>query len=255
MRRPVAIICLVALALSTPLVARQGPAPPTDWTATTAALERAVLEDDTDGLIKLRAQLLRMIAAQSGDERVQTQYAVAYVGWRLSFNPATSGRAQSDYLDEAEAQLKAALKTSPKHAEALGLLSSIYGAKIAKSPISGIILGPRSSGAIDDALAIEPDNPRLLLTKGVGKFHTPSAFGGSVKEAERLIRRALQVFQTEPPDKPWPNWGRFDAHAWLGQVLAKSKNTAGARAEYDEALKIAPKSGWVRYVLLPALDK
>jgi tetratricopeptide (TPR) repeat protein len=226
-----------------------------EWNAMTKTLERAVLEDDADGIARLRADFLRLAANESGPERALAQYTVAYADWRLSFNPSIAGKAQTGYLDEAETQLKAALKLTPNSAETLALLSSVYGAKIAHSPISGILLGPRSSDAIDGALKIAPDNARLLLTKGVGKFNTPSTFGGSVKEAESYLRRALDAFTIEPPDKAWPNWGRFDAHAWLGQVLAKTKNRAGARAEYDEALKIAPKSGWVRYVLVPALDK
>ena len=80
-------------------------------------------------------------------------------------------------------------------------------------------------------------------------------FGGSEKDAEDLLRKAIARFGTEPENKPFPNWGRFDAHAWLGQVLAKRGDKQGARAEYARALEIAPQSGWVKYVLLPALDK
>ena len=49
--------------------------------------------------------------------------------------------------------------------------------------------------------------------------------------------------------------GRVDAHAWLGQVLARKGDRAAARAEYDEALALAPNSGWVKNVLVPALER
>jgi cytochrome c-type biogenesis protein CcmH/NrfG len=42
---------------------------------------------------------------------------------------------------------------------------------------------------------------------------------------------------------------------WLGQALAQRGDVEGARKEYDRALQIAPDSGWVKYVLLPALTK
>jgi tetratricopeptide (TPR) repeat protein len=235
------------------------PASPTGqdetWTKLTARIDQAVLSDDTGTLKLCRAEALRLQTAPGGSSRALLAYAVAYIGWRLAFNPSVPAAEQEALLNEAEAQLKAALKIDPKSAEALALLSSVYGAKIAKSSIRGIVLGPRSSGAIADAAKLEPDNPRVLLSQGVGKFNTPAMFGGSDTEAEALIRRALTAFQSEPAAKPWPGWGRFDAHAWLGQIFAKRGDKAAARAEYERALGIAPNSGWVRYVLLPAVVK
>jgi tetratricopeptide (TPR) repeat protein len=213
------------------------------------------LSDDAAGLKRYRADALRLQTATGAPARPLVAYAVAYIDWRLAFNPSVSAAEQDDLLDEAETQLKAGLKADPKSAEALALLSGVYGAKIAHSPMRGILLGPRSSGAIEDAVKLEPNNPRVLLSQAIGKFNTPAMFGGSESQAESLIRRALAAFQTEPVSKPWPNWGRFDAHAWLGQMLAKRGDKAGAKAEYDEALAIAPNSGWVRHVLLPALQK
>lgn len=225
------------------------------WTKLTARIDQAALGDDAATLKLCRAEALRLQTAPGGDSRALLRYAIAYIGWRLAFSPSIPAAEQDDLLDEAETQLKAALKIDPKSAEALALLSSVYGAKIAKSSIKGIILGPRSSGAIGEAVKLEPNNPRVLLSQGVGKFNTPAMFGGSETEAEALIRRALTGFQNEPADKPWPNWGRFDAHAWLGQILAKRGDKTGARSEYDRALAIAPNSGWVRYVLLPAVTR
>lgn len=226
------------------------------WTTVTRSIEQATLTEDVSQMKNLRAQILQLqVAAPAGNRKSLMQYAVAYVDWRMAFNPAIAEREQTDFLDEAEAQLNLALKTSANLAEARALLCAVYGGKIAHDPMSGMILGPRAENAIEAALRLEPDNPRILLTKAVGKFNTPAEFGGDVKEAEALLRQSLERFEKEPVDKPWPNWGRFDAHAWLGQALAKRGDKIGARAEYQKALTIAPKSGWVRFVLIPALDK
>ena len=226
------------------------------WPALARQIDQAVLAEDLAAMKTARTQLLQLqLSASDTDRRALLQYAVAYADWRMAFNPAASEREQTDYLDEAETQLQASLKSRPRFAEALGLLGSVYGGKIAHSPMSGIVLGPRASEAIEQALAIEPDNPRLLLDKGVSKFNTPAAFGGDTKEAETLLRRSLDRFAAEPANKPWPTWGRFDAHAWLGQALAKRGDKTAARAEYQQALAISPRSGWVTHVLIPALDK
>ena len=227
-----------------------------DWAQTTATLERAVLGDDAATMKAVRASCLQAVAAGLPADRAPlTRYAIAYVDWRMSVNPFVSSREQSDYLDEADTQLQEAMKLNDTFAEAPGLLAGVLGIKISKSPMKGMFLGQRSSKLIDRALALEPDNPRIVLQQGVAKFNTPAMFGGSTKEAETLLRRALTLFEKEPPDRGWPNWGRFDAHAWLGQTLVKRGDLAGARAEYDRAASIAPQSGWVRFVLVPQLEK
>ena len=152
-------------------------------------------------------------------------------------------------------QLELAIKADEKFAEAMGLLGLAYGAQMAKNPELGMTLGQAAGVSIARALSLEPENPRIVFLHGVALFHTPAEFGGSTKEAEALFRRALQRFEKEPADKPWPNWGRFDTHAWLGQALARHGDNAGARAEYAAALEIAPGSGWVRTMLLPQVSK
>jgi tetratricopeptide (TPR) repeat protein len=227
-----------------------------DWSQTTATLERAVLNDDVATMKAVRASCLQAVAAGLPADRAPlTRYAVAYADWRMSTNPFVSSREQSDMLEEADLQLQEALKAQETFAEGYGLRAGVLGLKIAKSPMKGMVLGPRASALIDRALALEPDNPRLVLQQGVSKFNTPAMFGGSTKEAETLLRRSLALFERERADRPWPNWGRFDAHAWLGQALVKRGDLVGARAQYDRAAAIAPQSGWLRFVLVPQLEK
>lgn len=244
---------LLILSASVTIVRAQT-APPSLADATTR-LERAALADDVEGIKRSRTDLLRILSAASAADAPAVRYAVAYADWRQSTNPVVPVKEQDALLDEAELQLKDLIKAQPQSAEALALMSSVYGIKIAHSPMKGMFLGSKSSNAIDSAMKIDPGNPRVLISKAVGKFNAPGMFGGSEKEAESLLRKAIDVLAGQPADKAFPAWGRFDAHAWLGQVLAKRGDKDGARAEYAKALEVAPQSGWVRYVLIPALDK
>ena len=247
------VVLLVVWSLGGTTLPRQAPV---DWKALTGRMETAVLEDDLRGLRGVRAELLRMVSSRSAPERLPlVHYAVAYAGWRLATNPSISKSERDDLLDEAESHLKRALVLEDSFAEAHALLSSVYGLKVANSPMKGFLLGSRAGSALDKAVALAPGNPRVLVSQGVSKFKTPRMFGGNPKEAETLLRRAVEHASKQPADAPFPAWGRFDAHVWLGQVLAQRGDTAGARAEYGKALDVAPRSGWVRYVLLPALDK
>ena len=225
-----------------------------DWSATTARLEKAALDGASKDLRAIRAGLIQLAAAQSADE-ARLRYAIAYAAYRMVNLPDVPDKERKDLLDDAVTQLQQVIKLNPKDAEAHALLGSVYGLQIAESPVvRGMTLGPRANAALDRASEIDSANPRILLVQGVSAFNTPAMFGGGTNKAEQFLRRSLERFAAEPADKPWPNWGRFDAHVWLGQALAEKGDRISARAEYDKARSLAPNSGWLRYVLIPALD-
>jgi Tetratricopeptide repeat len=229
-------------------------APPADITAVLDKLDVATRNDDAAGVKDARLSCLRLLAgANTPDRTAILRYAVAYADSRLAVQPTTSKKDQGDMLQEATTHLEAAIKANPRDAEALGLLSSLYGLQIGLSPDLGMTLGPASSEMLERALSIAPNNPRLQVIRGEALFNTPPEYGGSKKEAEAALRHALELFDKEPANKSWPNWGRFDAHVWLGQALADRNDKAGARAEYEKALQISPNSAWVKYSLLPAV--
>src|SRR5262249_4375920 len=153
-------------------------------------------------------------------------------------------------LKRAEQRLKTAIKADNNDAEAYALLGSVLGSMIGAGG-NPIELGPAAQEAIDAAVRLQPDNPPVQLQRGISILHTPADDAGSPERAEAALRRGLAAFDPEPPNRPWPNWGRFDAHVWLGQLLAARSDTAGARQEYQAALTVWPQSGWVKYVLLP----
>ena len=247
------VVLLVAVPIS-PLAA-QAPAAEA-WADTTARLERAVLNGSVPEIRTIRADLLRRLSSPAEQAKAgPMRYAAAYAGWRLATQPAVPKAEQHDLLEDAVKQLQLVLKAGPQNAEAHALLGSVYGLQIAESPITkGMTLGPRATAALDRAAQIDATSPRVLLLQGVSAFNTPAIFGGGTDKAERLLRRSLERFGVESAGKEWPNWGRFDAHAWLGQALLEKGDRAGARAAYDKAREIAPDSGWLRYVLVPALD-
>jgi tetratricopeptide (TPR) repeat protein len=226
------------------------------WPALTGKMEEATLNDDVATLRSIRASCLRAVASGLPADKVPlVRYAIAYADWRMVFNPAVAENERDGMLDEAESQLQQAIKANDKFAEAHALLGSVWGGKIAQSSLRGITLGPRVGTTMGRADALEPDNPRIVLQAGIGAFNTPSMFGGGNDKAEKLLRKAIMLFDKEPAEKAWPNWGRFDTHAWLGQTLVKKGDFNGARAEYQKALVLAPKSGWITYVLMPELEK
>ena len=229
---------------------------PESWPDLSARLQRAGTSDSTADLRALRADLLRASTKSAGHEAdALVQYAIAYLASRMAFLQGVPDKERDDLLADGVQRLQAVLKANARDVEAHVLLGALYGSQIARSPIRGMTLGRSANDELERAAKLAPDNPRVHLQQGISFFNTPTLFGGSTDKAERSLRRSIELFEREPADRPWPNWGRFDAHAWRGQALLEKGDRAGARAEYDKALAIAPQSGWVRYALLPALEK
>ena len=256
MRRIVAAaaVCVVLVLPAAPIGAAAG------FDETFAALidrlERAYVQGNAPELLAVRADLAELLdTGLTGGQRSITRYTVAYVNWRLFTIPdGVPADDRSALLDDAVDLLTRDLDADDGNAESHALLASVYGMQI-DSAWKGMTLGRRASRASARALELAPANPRVLLQDGVGKLHTPGMFGGGADRAEAMLLRALAAFRTEPPDRPWPRWGRIDTYAWLGQISAERGDLAVARRYYQQALEVEPGFAWVRYALLPALEE
>lgn len=157
---------------------------------------------------------MRMLAAAPtgakappiGTNTAMMRYTIAYAGWRLAFSPALQAAEQSALLADAEEQLGQAVKLDASFAEAYGLLSSVYGAQIAKNPDLGMTLGMAAGESLGRAMSLDANSPRLVMLQALNLLHTPAEYGGDPKQAEALFHRALQMFDKEPAGKSWPTW-------------------------------------------------
>lgn len=239
------------------LMAGLGLAVPT-WTDVVSRLDRATAAGDAAALRAVigDAEKLADVTGQER-ERELALNAAAYGAWRLSTMPGVPPSESAALLKVAEKDLRELLNMNPQSGEGCALLASILGQMIRFSGggVSKMTLGPEASAMRERATKAEPNNPRVVLQSAMSLFFTPAEYGGGADKAEAGLRQALALFEREPARRPWPNWGRFDAHAWLGQVLAARGDKAGARAEYEAALALWPASAWVKQVLMPALDK
>jgi tetratricopeptide (TPR) repeat protein len=249
-----AAVCVLFTALSVNTAA----APFDDaWPAIVGALQKGEVTGAASDLQGARDACKRLLTVSSltAAERALVRMAMAYADWRLVRAPTLPAAERDGILEEALAQTGLIIADEPKNAEALALRSSIYGAIFSFNPMSAVTMGQDAAEAIERALQQGPRNPRVLLQEALRLYKTPQAWGGDVVKAEATLRRSIAQFATEPADRPWPNWGRADAHIWLGQMLAERGDIAGARAEYNLALAAAPDHYWVKGALLPEINK
>ena len=158
-------------------------------------------------------------------------------------------------LLEAADSLLERSATKLELAETYALRSSVLGQLIGPNPLRGMTLGRRSSNAMDRAVELGADNPRVWLLRGIGAMFTPGLFGGGLDKAEAYLTRAISLFPNEKPAPPLPAWGHAEAYIWLGRLLQRRERINDARQAYSKALELEPDNGWVKYVLLPGLDR
>jgi tetratricopeptide (TPR) repeat protein len=224
-----------------------------DFEASVVAMQRAVIRGDVSALEDFRDRYRTALDDAPAEDTDRLRYALAYVSWRLSASEKRGSKPYKALLEDAEEQLKLLLAADPADAEAQALYGSVNGALIT-GLWSGIRRGPRSSKAYEAAREAAPDNPRVAMHEGVSRLFSPKMAGGSVDKAEKRLTRALRLFEGEPIDTPWPNYGRAEVLAWLGYTMRRKEDYARAREYYKRALVLEPDYRWVRDVLLPGLE-
>lgn len=257
MRRYIPLVALSLVAMVPSLGQSQQFTGTAKWAdSASREIDAANAAGDLNRLATAAAMLDRVLTVTPNDPLLLYYRSLAL--WRSA--TLYTGQKKNDEakraLDEADLLLEQATAKAPM-ADALALRSSAIGMMIGLSgnPLSGMTLGPKSSGMLDRAKELEPKNPRVWLISGMSAMFTPKMFGGGTDKAEEDLRKAVTLFETDRPVAPAPAWGRPDAYIWLGQALQKEDKPAEAKAAYQKALELQPGNKWVAQVLIPSLDK
>lgn len=104
--------------------------------------------------------------------------------------------------------------------------------------LNGMRLGPKTSGAIKKALALDSSNPQALLLEAQGFLDAPSMFGGDVAKAVDILNGMSRQF---------PESDQVFYH--LGRAYVKAKDTSRAKKALEQALKLNPRNPFARRLL------
>ena len=224
-------------------------------TGLTERIERAVVIGSEIDLREIQQMLDGRVDAEDVGTIGFDDYNLAYVNWRLSqlLDPERK-KEKRRLLKAAQKRIEERLERVPDEAESLALRGSAIGEQIGGF-FRGMFLGPKATKSLNRAFELDPDGPRVALQRAISYYYTPKSFGGGLDRAEQEVRRARDLFDLEPADHPWPNWGRLDALAWLGQILQRRGKPEEARVVFEAALSLEPEYAWIREELLPALVK
>jgi len=151
-----------------------------------------------------------------------------------------------DNVDEAVDLLKEIIEQDSDQGEAPAVLSSIYGLKMAYSPMKGIIYGSKSGSLMETAMKLQPESPLVQKLYGGSKLYTPEMFGGSAEKSASSFVRAISIYEANEDTN---NWVYMDALVGLSIAYNKLEQKGKAKAILEKAVSLEPDFGWAKSLL------
>lgn len=175
------------------------------------AMEKALAGLDTTRSVSdwlERSNTFERIAQKESGEWLPAYYVALCQS--MLFNLDEDATKHEALCDKMDRYLTIADSLRPGNAEIYVLESIAAGMRIRLNPmVNGQKYGPLSGMLLEKALAIDPENPRAYMQKGITLFFTPPQWGGDPEKGKELMETAEQKFEAfKPASSIDPNWGR-----------------------------------------------
>lgn len=203
-----------------------------------------------------RARDAFAVLAASDPKSPELAYWLALADWRLvPVLPDSEKTSARTLVKDGIAACDRAIAAKPRFADAIALRAGLQGmAYQFVSPQAGMALGAEMEEGLGRALGMEPENPRVLLLKGMNDLHKPKEVGGGPEKAKPSLEAAVAAFAKVPAGGAL-DWGRDDALVWSGICASRMGDWAVARARFEQVLAANPGHAWTKYVLLPEAER
>jgi tetratricopeptide (TPR) repeat protein len=201
-------------------------------------LEQARDRQDRAALERLATSYGSAAAKQPADAQAQYLYAVAqsYLAEVLTeLKDKNGGRAA------AETGIKAAEKAvalKPGVAENHRILGTLCGQVIPANVLAGLKYGRCAMDSINKAVEMDPKSAIAQVSRGVGNYYLPGAFGGGPDVALKDFEKAIQLDSKSS-----------EAYLWMGLTLRKLNRNSDARAALTKAMQLNPDRVWIKQQL------
>jgi tetratricopeptide (TPR) repeat protein len=206
--------------------------------AGTNDLDAARDRQDRPTLEKMITELSAAAGKQPNDAAAQYRLALAQ---SYLAEVAIEVRDKAQAKTTAEAGIKVAehaVALKPKEAEYHRILGTLCGQVIPANVLSGMKYGRCAMDSINKAIELDPKSSAAYVSRGVGNYYLPPAFGGGVELAMKDFEKAVQL-----------NPKSAEAQLWIGLALRKLNRNAEARQAFAKALEINPNRIWAKQQL------
>jgi len=202
-------------------------------------LQKARDAQNRPKLVQIAAQLSSAADHQPADARAQYQAALAQ---STLAEVATEMHDKAQARSAAEAGMRAAERAvalKPGEAEYHRIWGTLCGQETASLGALGALkYGHCALDEVNKSMALDSREPMNYLSRGIGNYYLPAAFGGGVELAIKDFEKAIAL---DPKSA--------DAHLWLGIALRKLNRNAEAHKEFELAVKLNPARLWAKQQL------
>lgn len=203
--------------------------------ATTPELEAARDRQDQAALERITADLAAGVAKRPDDVAAHLRYAMAqsYAAEVALEKRDREGARRAAVEGIRSAERAVALK--PDVAEHHRVLGTLCGQVIPANVLAGLKYGKCAREEIEKAVSLDPKSSLNYLSRGIGNYYLPAAFGGGVELAVKDFEKAIALDSK-----------MADAHLWLGLALRKLSRNREARQAFNRSLQLNPRRVWVK---------
>jgi tetratricopeptide (TPR) repeat protein len=201
-------------------------------------VEQARDKQDRAALERLASHYSSAAAKQVKDASAQYLSAIAH---SYLAEVATELRDKNAARAAAETGIQAAEKAvalQPSAAENHRVLGTLCGQVIPANVLAGLRYGRCALDSINKAIELDPKSALAHVSRGVGNYYLPAAFGGGPDIALKDLQKAIEL---DPK--------LYEAHLWRGVVLRKLNRNAEARSAFTKALQLNPGRIWTKQQL------
>ena len=236
---------------------------PTDWADVEGRIQYAYYTDDARALnsvlVALNPKPVEGDEASAPADAGPRAYFRALTHYRLAQVLSAKQKSQArDAIDDCGKEIDKAVEALPKvqlgldetpegrhqraEAYALGTACTLAGREM-----TSLFGGGRIGSRIDEAVKLEPRNPRVRLVEALAAFDRAGKDAAAKSAALQKLRNVTTMFEAARAGaSTTPEWGAAEAYAFLGRALYDQRDIVGAREALERALLIAPDYAFAR---------
>jgi hypothetical protein len=240
------------------------PALSQDWSDIEGRIQYAYYTDDARALNSLLTSLkpkpVEGEEESAAADAVTRAYFRALAHYRLAQVLNTSKKsAARDAIDDCGEEIDRSVEALPKvlpglddspearrqraEAYALATACTLAGREMSSIPFAGGRIGSR----IEEAVKMEPKNPRVRLVEALAAYDRAGKDAAAKAAAVQKLKGVTVMFEAARAGaSTTPEWGAAEAYAFLGRALIGEQDVVGAREALERALLIAPDYAFAR---------
>lgn len=148
----------------------------------------------------------------------EPQYYAAYSNLLLGIGKKDQ-ESKDELFSKALKYVKKADSINTNNSEIITLKGYILFMQMSVYPQQrAMSLIPEANTLFEKAIALNPENPRPYLLKGISLFYVPSMFGGDKAQAKVVLTTAKAKFEQYTAKNLQLNWGKAKAEELLKQL-------------------------------------